>query len=336
MRIKVLKYQIKYFFKKLSISKLVNFIGLYISYIIAKISIRVVNRNMPYSISIEPTNYCNLSCPECPSGNKSLTRSRGYMSLNLFKQIIDKQYKKLINLVLYFQGEPYICKDFINMIEYAEQKNIYVITSTNGHFLDDETAKRTVVAGLDKLIISMDGTEQESYATYRKGGDLEKVKTGISNIVKWKQKLKSAKPFIELQFLVFRHNEEQIEEIRRFARVSCVDKLTLKNVQIYNLSEAEKLLPKDIKYSRYIKDVDGVYKLKRKQKNSCFRLWSSAVISWDGKVLPCCFDKDAKYCFGDLNSEEFEQIWHSERYKSFRKKVFHNRRQIDICRNCTE
>jgi radical SAM protein with 4Fe4S-binding SPASM domain len=66
-------------------------------------------------------------------------------------------------------------------------------------------------------------------------------------------------------------------------------------------------------------------------------MWQSAVVTWDGKVVPCCFDKDADHAMGTANNaEEFRKIWRSERYGAFRKSVFTGRSDIDICRNCTE
>ena len=83
-------------------------------------------------------------------------------------------------------------------------KKIYTATSTNAHYLNDANARRTVESGLDRLIISIDGTTQDVYSQYRVGGDLEKVLEGAANIVKWKKDLKSKTPFIFFQFLVVR------------------------------------------------------------------------------------------------------------------------------------
>ena len=89
------------------------------------------------------------------------------------------------------------------MIRYASQKNIYTATSTNAHFLDDETARKTVESGLDRLIISIDGATQEVYELYRKGGKLEKVLEGTRNVVRWKKQLHSSTPHLIFQFLAF-------------------------------------------------------------------------------------------------------------------------------------
>ncbi|MEJ6491080.1 MAG: SPASM domain-containing protein [Flavobacteriales bacterium] len=65
-------------------------------------------------------------------------------------------------------------------------------------------------------------------------------------------------------------------------------------------------------------------------------MWSGSVITWDGKAVPCCFDKDAVHQLGDMTNATFKSIWQLEQYVSFRKSGFTNRQEIDICKNCTE
>src|SRR5690606_23911827 len=119
-----------------------------------------------------------LRCPECPSGLRAFSRKQGNLKKDFFKKTIDQLYKKTFYLTFYFQGEPFINPDFLEMVKYANDKKIYTATSTNAHFLNDENAKRTVESGLDRLIISIDGTTQEVYENYRRGGKLEKVLEG--------------------------------------------------------------------------------------------------------------------------------------------------------------
>ena len=65
-------------------------------------------------------------------------------------------------------------------------------------------------------------------------------------------------------------------------------------------------------------------------------MWHSCVITWDGAVLPCCFDKDGKYKMGDVKNNSFSNIWNNQKYAEFRKLISNSRREIDICKNCTE
>jgi radical SAM protein with 4Fe4S-binding SPASM domain len=95
-------------------------------------------------------------------------------------------------------------------------------------------------------------------------------------------------------------------------------------------------MPKQEEYARYKQQKDGTYALKYKTGNNCWRMWSSCVLTWDAKVVPCCFDKDAKYTLGSANNNEFSSIWRSKKYQDFRLNVLTKRNQIDICKNCSE
>lgn len=290
----------------------------------------------PTSISIEPTTSCNLRCPECPSGLRSFTRPTGMLEPALFKQVIDELYGSLSYLTFYFQGEPYLNPNFLELVQYASRKKIYTATSTNAHFLTDEMAKRTIQSGLDRLIISIDGTTQETYQAYRVGGKLDKVLEGAKNIVRWKKELKSASPFVVFQFLVVKPNEHQIEEVHRLAKEIGVDHVALKTAQIYDYENGSELIPTIEQYSRYRKNSDNTYAIKNELTNNCWKMWQSCVITWDGKVVPCCFDKDAQYVMGDLSKQSFKEIWQSEKYNDFRASLLRSREEIEMCRNCTE
>ncbi|MEZ4799453.1 MAG: SPASM domain-containing protein [Flavobacteriales bacterium] len=197
-------------------------------------------------------------------------------------------------------------------------------------------ARKTVESGLDRLIISIDGTTQEVYEQYRVHGDLDKVVKGAENIVKWKKELKSATPYVIFQFLVVRPNEHQIEDVKSLTQKIGVDELKFKTAQVYEPKENHPLIPQNEKYSRYKRTSSGAYILKNEMKNSCLRLWTGAVLTWDGKVVPCCFDKDAQHILGNLTSHPFKEVWYSAKYQSFRKQVFTERKSIEICANCSE
>ncbi|MCP3927959.1 MAG: radical SAM protein [Bacteroidetes bacterium] len=324
------------FIKKLSARRIWNASKVFYSFFLTKWTKKPFQWGMPFSISFEPTTACNLRCPECPSGLRAFSRPTGNMKSDFFRDTIDEIYKDLIYLIFYFQGEPYINPAFLDMVSYAHKKGIYTITSTNGHFLNDENAKNTVESGLDRLIISVDGTTQEVYENYRKSGNLETVLQGAKNIVKWKKKLKAKTPHLIFQFLVVKPNQHQISEIYKLAEEIGIDEVKLKTAQVYDYKHGNPLIPTIEKYARYKKQKDGTYGVKNKLLNHCWKLWHSCVITWDGKVVPCCFDKDATHQLGDLKDNSFNEIWHNPAYYQFRRKILTGRDKIDICINCTE
>jgi radical SAM protein with 4Fe4S-binding SPASM domain len=307
------------------------------SYYISKWSKKPVQWGFPVSISFEPTTSCNLRCPECPSGLRAFTRPTGMLKKDFFSDTIDQLSKELLYLIFYFQGEPYLNPDFLDMVKYASQKGIYTATSTNAHYLNDTNAKRTVESGLDRLIISIDGTTQDVYEQYRVGGKLEKVLEGARNIVKWKKELKSKTPFVFFQFLVVKPNEHQIEDIKRLAKETGVDEVRFKTAQVYDYeNDPNQLIPVNEKYSRYKKNKSGNHEVKNSLQNHCWRLWHATVITWDGLVVPCCFDKDAQHQLGDLKGKPFKEIWQNDKYVNFRRSILQSRKNIDICANCSE
>jgi radical SAM protein with 4Fe4S-binding SPASM domain len=254
----------------------------------------------------------------------------------LFQNVIDQLAPTLSYLTFYFQGEPYLHPQFLEMVQYASHKNIYTATSTNAHYLKDESARLTVESGLDRLIISIDGTTQDTYQSYRVGGSLEKVMEGARNIIAWKKKLKSKTPHVMFQFLVVKPNEHQIPEVYTLAKQIGVDQVVLKTAQIYDYASGSDLIPEQDQYSRYRKMNDGSYTIKNSLDNHCWKMWHSCVITWDGKIVPCCFDKDAHHVLGDLTKNSFKEVWNGEAYHTFRASLLRSRSEIEICKNCTE
>ena len=324
------------YISKLTPRRLWNMTRVYSSYYYSKWTRKPHHWGMPISISFEPTTACNLRCPECPSGLRAFTRPTGNLKNEFFQQTIDQISKDLTYLIFYFQGEPYINPAFLDMVRYASNKGIYTATSTNAHFLDDKNAKATIESGLDRLIISIDGTTQETYASYRKEGELAKVIEGTKNIIKWKKKLKSKTPHVIFQFLVVKPNEHQINDVKKLGKELGVNEVRLKTAQIYEYEDGNELIPTMDKYSRYKKGKDGKYTVKNKLTNQCWKLWHSCVITWDGGVVPCCFDKDATHQLGHLQEMDFKELWRSPAYENFRSAILKGRSQIEICKNCTE
>ncbi len=324
------------FLSKLNAKKIFNMASVLSSFYFSKWSKQPIQYGVPFNVSIEPTTICNLGCPECPSGLKNFTRPTGNLDYNFYKKTVDEIGEKLIYLYFYFQGEPYMHPKFLELVKYASQKKIYTVTSTNAHFLTERKAKETVESGLDRILISIDGTMQETYEQYRIGGSLEKVIEGTKNLVCAKKELNSKTPHIVFQFLVVKPNEHQIDEVKKMAKEIGVDEVKLKTAQVYDFENGNDLIPTIDKFSRYRKESNGKYKIKNELLNHCWKLWHSTVITWDGKIVPCCFDKDAQHQLGDLNTKSFAEIWQSDLYQSFRSRILKSRKEIDICTNCSE
>ena len=321
--------------RKLSFKKLYNAVKVWVSYHVSKRTKKSSSIGFPISMAIEPTTSCNLRCPECPSGLRQFTRPIGMFEPAFFKKTIDEVYQELIYLTFYFQGEPYLNPTFLDMVRYASDKGIYTSTSTNAHYLNKEQAKKTVESKLDRLIISIDGTTQETYEQYRIGGTLQKVIEGTKNIIEAKQELRSNTPHIVFQFLVVKPNEHQLEDVKKLASDLGVDEVVFKTAQVYDFEKGNPLIPDNIKYSRYKKKPDGTYSIKNKLLNQCWRMWSSCVVTWDGVVVPCCFDKEAGIPLGNVLEQSFEEVLNSPRLKKIREGFQKHKLVEDLCQRCT-
>ncbi len=324
------------FIEKATPVRILNALKELSSYYFSKITGRANQWGLPISLSLEPTTSCNLRCPECPSGLRSFTRPTGMLEDDIFNKLVDELGNSLWYLIFYFQGEPYLHPRFHELVRYASKKGIYTATSTNAHYLTEESARKTVLSGLDRLIISIDGTTQEVYEQYRVGGNLEKVISGTRAIVNAKRELKSSTPHIIFQFLVVRPNEHQMEEVEALAKELGVDEVGFKTAQIYDFEHGNPLIPTKDRYARYARQPDGSWKIKNRLLHHCWKLWHSCVITWDGSVVPCCFDKDAHYKLGSMKETSFRVLWHSKAYDDFRSSVLRSRSEIEMCRNCTE
>jgi radical SAM protein with 4Fe4S-binding SPASM domain len=322
--------------RHLSFARLANLVLLRFSYSISKILKRIIVWGKPFTVSIEPTTACNLGCSECPSGLKNFTRPTGKLDLELNRQLIQQLGKQLFYINYYFQGEPFLHPQFLDLIKDAKKQHIYTATSTNAHFITPQKATEIVASGLDRLIISIDGLTQKTYESYRVHGTLSKVIEGAKLLVEAKKAANSATPHLIFQFLVVKPNEHEIDGVFDLAKTLEIDEVRLKSAQVYDYQNGHELIPENEKYARYKRQKDGTYRLKYKTGNHCWRMWSSCVLTWDAQVVPCCFDKDAKHVLGSAVTENFDQLWKSKKYNDFRLAVLTKRNQIDICQNCSE
>jgi hypothetical protein len=123
------------FLSKATPGRVGNGLQVVASYVVSRLTGRARTWGLPVALAFEPTTSCNLRCPECPSGLRSFTRPTGMLPPELFKKTMDELASRLWYLIFYFQGEPYLHPEFLDLVEYASQKGLYTATSTNAHFL---------------------------------------------------------------------------------------------------------------------------------------------------------------------------------------------------------
>ncbi|MFC2116292.1 radical SAM/SPASM domain-containing protein [Bacteroidota bacterium] len=324
------------FVRKLSLLKLLNILFVRLSYTLSILLKKPLVWGKPWFISIEPASVCNLSCPQCPVGEGDIVRKRSFMDMDDYKTLLKEISGTTALLSLYFQGEPLMHKNITEFVRHATEAGIYTQISTNAQLMTEKLCRDMVEAGLDRIIISLDGNDQESYQTYRRGGDIQKVEDGIRTLNRLRREAGSKTPFIIVQFLVFRHNREQVSGVKKMAKELGTDRVWIKSAQIEYPRTAGEWIPEGSDHSRYEKDVKGDWKLRGTLRNRCSRLWQTSVITSDGIVVPCCFDKIPTFPMGSSGEQSLAEIWKSRVYQDFRKQVLSNRKDIAICTNCTE
>ena len=324
------------FLAKLTFPKILNLVQVRISYLVSILLRRPLVWGLPFFISIEPSAVCNLKCPQCPVGKGDIRRKNNFLDNVIYEGIIDQLHRSAITLNLNFQGEPLMNVNLPDWVRYAGNRGLYTITSTNGHNLTGEVPMKLVKSGLDRIIISVDGTDPETYTKYRRGGNFATVIDGIKTLSDARAIAGKNNPLIIIQFLVFKHNEHQVEQILKLGREWGADKVHIKSAQIEYFEDGKDWLPDEKNYKRYAETSDGALILKKNPQNRCRRIWETTVITSDAVVVPCCFDKKAQFPMGSLQNSDFRDIWENTAYREFREGVLRDRKKNPICMNCTE
>lgn len=330
-------------------SRCINALRCYASYALSRLgSVRFLHHT-PLFVSVEPAAVCQLRCPACPVGlrnlEKPIANSQMLMSKQVWHRVLAECRETAWVMQFYFQGEPLLNKDLPQMIREAHDAGLYTIVSTNAQAMTQDLANALVASGLDRIIVSMDGLTDESYNAYRVGGSLDKTKAAIRYLRNAKMSKQSClggakksrrleisrSPIIELQVLRLRSNEHEWAEFRRVYKSLGADKLTFKTAQLYDYADGHPLMPSDPKFSRYILGQDGLYH-RRPLGKGCWRVWSGVVVTTNGDVLPCCYDKAHAHAYGNIMNTRMRDLFTNDKAMTFRQAAFQE--QPKICQEC--
>lgn len=240
-----------------------------------------------FKLTIDTGNVCNLECPLCPTGVGDPGRKGGLMSLETFKKAIDEVGRHVKRIDLYSWGEPLMNKHLIEMINYAGAKTkAQLLLSTNLLLLNEKLADGLVRSPLDLLIMSCDGASQETYAQYRVGGNLQRVITNMHLMVRKKKEVGNQRLCLRWRFLVFRHNEHEVEEARRMAAAIGVEfeAAPMRTDMAKEILEpVEKSLERDGNWvpSNEVYSAYNMAAKTRKVPTRCYRPWQETTINWN-------------------------------------------------------
>lgn len=321
-------------------SRALNALRCYCNYALSLLGlVRITHK--PTFISVEPAAVCQLRCPECPVGMRGYgipVTGYGTMPMEVWHRVLAEIRDTAFVVQFYFQGEPLLNKELPAMIAEAHNAGLYTIVSTNAQAMTPKMAEELAAAGLNRIIISMDGLTEETYSAYRVGGSVEKCKEAIA----WLRKAKRVTgyrlpvtgyrlPVIELQCLRLKSNEQEWASLRRMYKELGADRLTFKTAQLHDYSDGHPLMPTNRRYSRYEQTDNGHYR--RKQlRQKCLRVWSGVVVTTNGEVLPCCYDKAHAYAYGNIMDTPLAELFANAKALAFRRAAL--KEQPDICKEC--
>ncbi len=285
---------------------------------------------MPYVYMIDPSNICNLRCPLCTTGLNASTIEKTVMSLATFTKIVDEISPFAAKIYLYKWGEPFLHKDIIAMISYVHAKRIATLVSSNLNVLPKTGAEALVRSGLDDLIVSCDGLTQETYEQYRRGGSLDAVKKNLKEIAACKKRLGTKRPRIEMQYLVFEHNEHEVERVVAAGKEWGADIVRLCSpitdwtadatvtASIRPAKDPRFIRPDFVEQMQKGKKIKEAFVQKSKMKKNCFWPWRAMVINCNGLIDPCCYNEGDKH-FGNVSRETIRSVWNNEAYRYARR-----------------
>lgn len=288
---------------------------------------RTLLRGKPYYYFVDPCNVCNLRCPLCPTGNGDIERSRGMLKYKDYQVILDKIAPYAVEISLHNWGEPLLNKEIFDIIRATSHRGIATNMSSNLSIEKDNLGERLVESGLEYLIVSLDGVTQDVYEQYRARGNIDLVFQNMRSIMEAKKRLKSKTPKIEWQFLVFKHNEHQIEQARAMAEEFGVDRFRLRSpgfplgdYKLVSKAEQEaaedKWMPTDPSY------WDLHPGILRKEgylwDEPCYYLYRSMTVNPGGGIAACCIVYKERQDFGNLVHDDLETIWNNDKYQRSR------------------
>ena len=294
----------------------------------------------PTILQIEVTSHCNLRCRVCPV-TTGMDRLSGDMDWGLFKKTIDELGDYLLLILFWDWGEPFLNANAYEMIRYAHSRGIKVMSTTNGHvFASGNHAQNVVESGLDVLVFSVDGITQETYQRYRAAGRLETVLEGIKKVVAEKKSLKSKTPLVNFRFIVMKHSEQEIPQLRELARSLGVDALTLRkfyaipNRRQEGAGQKREFMPSQAKYQLPEHSQED-QRPTRITKNPCKNLWNCPTIHWEGTVCSCFMDFNEECPLGALRQKSFKEIWYGQVFRDLRRNFRKRWQELPLCGECS-
>lgn len=293
----------------------------------------------PQSLMVEPSAGCNLRCPLCPTGLGTTTRKRLTLSAEEFERALG-WFRYTIGTVTFWNyGEPFLNRDLAQMVAVAARHHIRTQMSTNGHFLTGDRLDDVLLAGLDRLIVSIDTPDRNAYARYRVRGNFDRLEAGVRHAVARREAL-GARTEIVVQYMLMQGNED-VEAMIAHGRSLGADKVLVKTIGIGSAVEEPgerewSFMPELEEHNRYVSREDVTAKVSWDDAR-CSYIWRRMVLNADGACVPCCRDQRAEFELGSVEGgRTLAAVWNGPGYRSYRRHIRRTQKEATMCRRCPE
>lgn len=244
----------------------------------------------PIKIRLEASSACQLRCPSCPTAQGIIAKSAvgaGLLKFEDFKALVD-QNPIVREIGLSNWGEVMLNPQLVQILAYAHEKGVKINLS-NGVNLNtaaDEALEALVKYGVEEITVSIDGASQETYEQYRVRGHFDTVIGNVRKINAYKRQYGSQQPRLNWQFVIFGHNEHEINAVKALCQeldMAFRPKLNWDPDFSPVRNKQQVMLDAGLSATTRQDDWEQTHKFQQ-----CLQLWNDPQINWDGKVLGCC------------------------------------------------
>ncbi|MDR2682152.1 MAG: hypothetical protein LBB29_03860, partial [Holosporaceae bacterium] len=254
----------------------------------------MLQEKMPSNAILDACTFCQLSCPNCAVGKGEYGDfGKGYLTFENFVKFVEMNpFIKRIELVN--RGEIFLNPELGEIIEFAHEKNVLLTAWKGVNFNDvsDNIIESLVANRFTLISVNLDGTTQESYEKYRKGGDFSTLLSNLKKLWICKKAYSSDRPILKLSYTLFEHNCSK-EEIRRAKKIAQELDATIDfspdNIFMHIPQDSQMIYEETgILYKENLEYQDT---FTRKANPPCLDLWKFPVVNYNGRLMGC-------YCNG--------------------------------------
>ena len=289
----------------------------------------------PTNITVELTNYCNIKCTVCPTGIGKLERRPKAMDPAMFERLMNEAGPYLLTMTMGGWGEPLLHPKLSDILRIAQNRGITTFLFTNGQNLDDEKVLEALVSYPPTyLIVALDGITDVTNSKFRVGAKLEPALKGAQYLAQMRAVKGQLLPILHWRYIVMKHNEHELPQVREFAADNQFDILTIRTLSIIDAPEDTHLdlIPRDESYRAY-----GYENNKRIIRTDfiCEKAFTFPAIFADGTVVACDQDFNARQPYGSLaDGTSFADIWWGSQAAAIRRIIRDNPENFSTCHNC--